>query len=66
MIYVTMSETRWTRRAFDALLQGEFKGLKRLKIFLEVPPVSTMSVYGNHEGLQQLRSQRGVAIEIYE
>jgi len=73
MIYVgdRMNQT-WWRGAFDALLQGEFKSLKRLKIFLKVPPVeSTMSVasvYGNlydHEGLQQLRSQRGVAVEIY-
>jgi len=74
MIYVgdRMNQT-WWHGAFDALLQGEFKSLKRLEIFLEVPVDSTLSVasvYGNdlydHEGLQQLRSQRGVAVEVYE
>jgi len=38
-----MNQT-WWRGAFDALLQGEFKSLKRLKIFLEVPVDSTLSV----------------------
>jgi len=62
----------WWRGAFDALLQGEFKSLKRLKIFLRVDSMSESmdeSVYGNdlngHEGLKQLQYQRGVAVEIY-
>jgi len=62
----------WWRGAFDALLQGDLKSLKRLKIFLQVESMSkskSESVYGNdlngHEGLKQLQYQRGVAVEIY-
>ena len=73
MIYVGDGKNpTWWRGAFDALLQGEFKSLKRLRIFLQVDSMSesmSESVYGNdlngHEGLKQLQYKRGVAVEIY-
>ncbi len=58
----------WWHGAFDALLQGEFKNLKRLKItLLQVKIMYVRETYWdlyNHSGLERLRCQRGVAVDI--
>lgn len=58
----------WWYGAFDGLLQGKFKSLKRLKIFLSLEFMCDAPAYGkdlyNHEDIEKLRSQRGVAVDI--
>ena len=58
----------WWHGAFDALLQGGFKSLKRLNIVVHVEFISVARAYGNdlyhHERLQQLESQLGEIVDI--
>ena len=62
------SNDTWWHGAFDALLQGQFKRLERLKIFLNVALRGGGSAYGrdlnSHEDIERLRSQRGMSVDV--
>jgi len=59
------SDDTWWHGAFDALLQGQFKSLGRLKIFLNVALMGGWSAYGRDlNSHERLRSQRGVSVDV--
>ena len=62
------SRDTWWHGAFDPLLQGQFKALKRLKIFLSLESIRAPPGYrkdlNNDEDIGRLRSQRGVTVDV--
>ena len=62
------SSDTWWHGAFDALLRGQFRNLKRFKIFLSLEYMCAAPAYGkvlnSHGDVETLRSQRGVAVDV--